>query len=127
MFYIHDFPQLGDKTKLCLSKVNRDDKYKNALNAFKKLVGHFKFDDNDDGQRYLRFWLSDDNMKVYPFIGTRIKFEKPKNIRNSNGNNRTIYYRNIVVPYEPIFDEMFYPKNMLGGKLLKNKSIKPKK
>lgn len=112
MFFIQDFPQIGSKSKINVYKQNKDNLQKNANKAFQILSTHFNFNDNDEGQRYLRFWLTDNNGNIFPFLGTRIPFEKPKTIYNKNGNQKQILFRNIVVPYEKIFDNMFYPKEI---------------
>lgn len=113
MYYICDFPQKGIKTKIPLYKNNKIDIRKNANKAFDILSDKMNFDNNDDGQKYLRFWISDENNNIYPFIGTRIKYEKPVNSKNNNGNEIIVKYRNIVVPYDNNFNSMFYQD---GGK-----------
>ena len=118
MYYIQDFPTLGQKTKITLY-TNKDDKQKNAFKAFKMLSKEMNFDDNNDGQIYLRFWMSDDNGNVYPYIGTRIKFEQIKYGKNNNGNEIVIRHRNVVSEYEKDFDNMFYPEELIGGKKIK--------
>lgn len=115
MYYIQDFPQKGLKSKINLYKNNKTDLRKNALKAFKTLSEKMNFDDNQDGQLYLRFWISDDNNNIYPFIGTVIKYEKVKYGKNNNGNETVIRYRNVVSEYDNDFDNMFYSKNMSGG------------
>ena len=124
MYYIQDFPQIGLKSKINLYKNNKTDLRKNALKAFQTLSEKMNFDDNQDGQVYLRFWLSDDNGNIYPYIGTVIKYEKVKYSKNTNGNETVIYHRNVVSEYQDDFNSMFYPKKMTGGQPFLLKKIK---
>ena len=73
-FSLIDFPIEGKKHGKYFAKYP----YQAANKAFTFLCENYKFYDNLDGQKYLKFSLvNNQNQKIYTFIGTIIKLVKP--------------------------------------------------
>jgi hypothetical protein len=103
-FSIIDFPEDGQKHGKYIAAYP----YQAANKVFSFLCEKYKFYDNLDGQKYLKFSIiNNDTDKLYTFIGTIIKLEKPITYKTKSGKTIQNNYRYIISKYDKNMDFIF--------------------
>jgi hypothetical protein len=103
-FSIIDYPNEGEKHGKYIASYP----YQAANKVFTFLCEKYKFYDNLDGQKYLKFSIiNNENEKLYTFIGTIIKLEKPIVYKTKSGKTIQNNYRYIISKYDKNMDFIF--------------------
>ena len=105
-FCILDYPSQGQK----YGKFKGQYPSNAAQKAFHKLAKDINFIDNQDGKKYLVFYIQDiDSNKVYKFIGTIIILQNPIEINHKNRNVK-IHHRILVAHFDKDMEKAFIRK-----------------
>lgn len=106
VFSILDFPTRGNK----YGKFKGVYPSNAAQKAFHKIAKEINFIDNQDGKKYLVFYIQDiESKKIYKFIGTIIILENPIEINHQNRNIK-IHHRILVAKFDKDMEKAFIRK-----------------
>ena len=101
-FTIVDFPNDNETYGTFKSHIPK----KAGNDAFLSLLNHIDFDDKFFG-KFIVFVIKDiDSNKMYKYIGSVVKLNKPINVRLNNGKESTYHYKTVIGKYKKELDNI---------------------